>query len=94
VYKHRSEDYIADVCNGVEQLQLELIGGLDSPREHWDGPVAWMSPSEHWGESVAWIVQVQGSTGVIGSFDSPREHWGGSVAWMNPREHCSNRWLG
>jgi hypothetical protein len=35
---------------------------LDSPREHRDGPVAWMSPREHWGKPVAWIVQE--STGV------------------------------
>jgi hypothetical protein len=34
VCKHRSKDYIADMCNGVEQLQLEWTGGLDSPKEH------------------------------------------------------------
>jgi hypothetical protein len=60
VYKYRSEDYIANMCNGIEQLQLEWTSGLDSPREHWNEPVAWMSPREYWDEPMAWM--------------SPREH--------------------
>jgi hypothetical protein len=32
VYKYRSEDYITDVCNGIEQLQLEWTSGLDESK--------------------------------------------------------------
>jgi hypothetical protein len=77
VYKYRSEDYIVDVCNVIEQLQLEWtggldeskgalrwIGGLDSPREHQDGLMAWMSPREYWVGLVIWLNPR--STGVAG----------------------------
>jgi hypothetical protein len=33
VCKHRSEDYIANVCNGIEQFQLEWNDGLDESKE-------------------------------------------------------------
>jgi hypothetical protein len=36
-YEHKSEDYIADVCNRVEQFQLEWTGGLDKSK----GALGW-----------------------------------------------------
>jgi hypothetical protein len=39
VCKSKSEDYIANMCDGVEQLQLEWTGGLDDSKEvlEWTG---------------------------------------------------------
>jgi hypothetical protein len=64
---------------------------LDSPKEHWGGPVAWI---------------VQKSTGVADDLVDSKEHWGRPVTWLNPRstgvagglveskEHWGGRWLG
>jgi hypothetical protein len=53
VYKHRSEDYIADLYNGIEQLQLEWTGGLDESKRAlgWTGGLD--SQREHQGGLVA-----------------------------------------
>jgi hypothetical protein len=57
VYKYRNEDHIVDVCNGVEQIQLECTGGLDESKEALGLTGGLDSPREHWVELVAWIVQ-------------------------------------
>jgi hypothetical protein len=62
VCKQRSEDYISDVCNGVEQLQL--IDDLVDSKEHWGSLMIWSNPrntrvagdlvdsKEHWESGV------------------------------------------
>jgi hypothetical protein len=63
---------------------------LDESKEHWRGPVAWMSPKKHWNESdsskehwnepVAWM--------------GPKEYWDEPVAWIVQRSTGMDRWLG
>jgi hypothetical protein len=80
--KYRSEDYIANVCNGVEQLQLEWTDGLDSPREHWGELVAWMNPRKHW-PYFAWLICKYKSEDYITDLYNGIEHfqleWTGSL---------------
>jgi hypothetical protein len=74
VCKHRSEDYIADMCNGVEQLQLEWTGGLDKSKEAlgWTGDLDESKGALEW---TGGLNESKGALGWTGGLDSPREHW-------------------
>jgi hypothetical protein len=58
--KLRSEDYIADVYNGLDQLQLEWTGGLDESK----GAPGW----------TGGLNESKGAPGWTGGLDSPREY--------------------
>jgi hypothetical protein len=60
VYKYRSEDYIAGVCNGAEQLQLEWTSGLDDSK----GALEWTSGLDKSKEPLGWT----------GGLDESKEH--------------------
>jgi hypothetical protein len=50
VYKYRSEDYIVDVCNGVEQLQLEWTDGLEDSK----GALGWTGGLDDSKRALGW----------------------------------------